>query len=183
MTEPKVTLESAIAEYNAGELSFENFQKIVAENGNKLAFYAINEERNPQYPEGDNRSRVGFTYNPSEHPKGKFFQKITKKAILAAIQFAHSAMCDKYDKDIFIYDDSRLNQINNFMRIYITEKFKHSYPYKHDFMLQILDIVLGLAKEDIYYRTRLFDLVNKFRVVYPNQIILTETEKQNIDKG
>lgn len=183
MPEAKVTLGSAIAKYNAGELSFENFQKIVAENGNKLAFYAINKERNPQYPEGDNRSRVGFTYNPSEHPKGRFFQSITKKAILAAIHFAHNAMCDKYDKDIFIYDDSRLNEIDEFMRTYISEKFKHAYPYKHDFMLQILDIVLGLAKEDIYYRARLFDVINEFREEYPKKIILTETEKENIDKN
>jgi len=47
--------------------------------------------------------------------------------------------------------------------------------------MQVKDIICGmLAKEDGYYRARMFDAINKFRKFYQVEIPLSEPEKENI---
>jgi len=136
-------------------------------------------ERNPEYPEGKNDSRNSPTYNCYHHPKGKFFQTIIKKGILKVIDLIHSQLINEYDKDAFDYNDKRLVAIDMFLRRYVDVNFQDAKPYKSEFMTKIIDIVLALAKEDIYYRARLFDAINKSRAL--GEFELTEVEKNNIE--
>ena len=200
--------EDAIKAYNSGKMSLKELQAIATEGGKTLKFWDTKTEQHPDSI-GNNRSRFGFMWNPSNNPRGIFFQAVTKKITLIAIDIAyaaffaknkvikwmaqhtlaftisaiHAALIHNYDKDIFVYDDDRINMINDFADVYIKENFQHAYPYKHDFMMQVKDIMCGmLAKEDEYYRARFFDAFNKFIVTYPHEIPLHESEKENIAK-
>jgi TP901 family phage tail tape measure protein len=69
--------------------------------------------------EGNNQSRIGFTYDPLRHPKGRYLNKVLKKVIWKSIEFVHRKMYKQYDKDIYIYDDARLCAIQDFLYAYI----------------------------------------------------------------
>ena len=203
-----VTQEDAVKAYNNGEMSLRDLQAIATKEGKTPVFWDAKTERNPDTV-GNNNSRFGFVWNPSAHPRGIFFQRVTKKVTLVAIDIAyaaffaknrvikwlaqhtltftisaiHAALTHTYDKDLFVYDDDRINMINDFADVYIKENFQHAYPYKHDFMMQVKDIMCGmLAKEDGYYRARFFDAFNKFIATYPHKISLHKLEKENIEK-
>ncbi|KCZ71589.1 hypothetical protein ANME2D_02324 [Candidatus Methanoperedens nitroreducens] len=176
-----LNIQEAIEKYNKGEVSIEDLSKIVQENGQQIVFWNPASERNPKYLEGDNSSRDGFIYNPYHHVRGKFFQDVIKKAILKAIDFAHSAMVKHYDQDAYRYDDLRLAELEKFTKEYIRANFHDSYPYKHDFMMKLVDVVLGLAKEDIYYRARMLDFIQKFRRGFP-EMAISPTENDNIER-
>lgn len=151
----------------------------------KLKVYSVEEgkkrqelratQRNPEYPAGDNRTRNEFIFSPYEHPKGKFFQNIKSGIMIKAINFAHSAILKGYDMDAYVYDDPRLKAQNEFFREYIQENFRH-VAYKTEFMNKIVDIIMFLVKEDIYYR-RLMDMLNR-RPYFE----LTKDEQENIEK-
>ena len=174
------TINEALKRYEKKEISADELAAIVKKEGANLSFWNRDEDRHPAYPEGDNRSRTGFLFNPYHHEKGKFFQHVTKKAILRAIDFAHKAMRKHYDVDAYVYDDPRLNALNDFLHAYMDIHFADEHT--HDFMPKVVDIILGLMKEDIRYRARFLDLFTQLGKMYPDGFQLTENEKDNIKR-
>lgn len=174
------TIDDALKKYNHKEINTDELGEIVKKEGAQLSFWNREKDRHPAYPENDNRSRTGFLFDPYRHEKGKFFQHVTKKAILRAIYFAHKAMTKHYDKDAYVYDDPRLNALNDFLHAYMDTHFADEYT--HDFMPKVVDIILGLMKEDIRYRARFLDLLTELGKMYPDGFQLTENEKDNIKR-
>lgn len=171
------TIDSALQQFKHGEFNIEQLQKVIQENGAELSFWNPATERHPAYAEGDNRSRAGYIFH-TDHPKGKFLQNIIKKAILRAIDFAHSSVTKHYDPEGFVYDDPRLQRLSDVCKGYIADNFQHAHPYKSDFMHKVVDILLFLMKEDAYYRARFLDLLNQI----PNDFELDELERENIEQ-
>lgn len=122
----------------------------------------IDTMRHPGYPEGDNRSRNSFTWNLASK-KGKIFQNIMKPAIIAMIHKIHAWILKTWDKDAFVYDDPRMQYLDEMMHEYIEADFDHT-DRKLDYMHKAIDIGLFLVKEDIYYRARLFPMLNKLPI-------------------
>ena len=174
------TIESALKKYDRKEITADELSAIVKAEGANIAFWDRTKDRHPAYPEGNNKSRVGFLFNPYHHEKGKFFQGVIKKVVLRGIAFAHKWMTQYYDTDMFVYDDPRLNALNDFLQVYMDLHFSDTRT--HDFMPKIVDITMGLMKEDIRYRARFLDLLTQLIKLYPNGFPLTETEKENIKK-
>jgi len=170
-------ISALMIQCNGGEITLQELRQKLADGGSDLKVYDKRSERNVNYPDGNNESRNGFIFNPGFHPKGQFFQNVIKKAILAAINFAHSAIVKNYDREAYLYDDSRLRDLNIFLRKYIDANFQDSKPYKSDFMLKLVDILLFLMKEDVYYRARMIDIFANMP-----RSELTDIEKENIEK-
>jgi hypothetical protein len=130
--------------------------------------------------EGNNQSRIGFTYDPLRHPKGRYLNKVLKKVIWKSIEFVHRKMYKQYDKDIYIYDDARLCAIQDFLYAYIDHHGSHSQP-RAELYKKAVDVVLGLLKEDLRYRALLFHCYNECHIAF-KKIELTPAEKYNIKK-
>jgi hypothetical protein len=112
-----------------------------------------------------NQSRNGFLYSPYFHPFGKFLQGKVKGSMLKCIDFVHSALL-RYDPSAYNYDDIRLLELREVGRDSIEELFTDEAdedPFRKPFfLLKLLDIVLFLMKEDIYYRWRFIELMRRF---------------------
>lgn len=136
-------------------------------------------DRDPRIKENGNggNGKGGFRFSPYYHEKGKFLQDVIKKGIIKAIDLAHSQIVGKYDKDAFVFEDPRLVELNAYFRSYLSQYFEHDVPRKITFMSQIVDIVMFLMKEDIYYRARFLDM---FRDMPRFEI--TENETENIQR-
>ena len=205
--------KQAIEDYGNGKIDIKELRAQTIDSG--INWWDARTEPNPQYGPRDNRSRdKGQTYNPFNHPTGKFWQAFLKPTIIKLIgrvaanpwilktpvvpkvvNFIHNQMIEKYYSDVFTYDDERLIFIETFLKSYIDMEFMNGYPRKYDYMNQVVDIVLGLCKEDIYYRARFLDGLQKFmrlyNAKYPDSdseskpmggIPLTALEKENIMK-
>ena len=205
--------KQAVEDYGNGKIDIAELRAQTIDSG--INWWDARTEPNPQYGPRDNRSRdKGQTYNPFNHPTGKFWQAFLKPTIIKLIgrvaenpwilktpvvpkvvNFIHTQMIEKYYSDVFTYDDERLIFIETFLKSYIDMEFMNGYPKKHDFMNQVVDIILGLCKEDIYYRARFLDGLQKFmrlyNAKYPDSdnenkpsggIPLTALEKENITK-
>lgn len=127
--------------------------------------------------ENGGNGKGGFRFSPYYHDKGKFLQDVIKKGIIKAIDLAHSQIVGKYDKDAYVLEDPRLVELNAYLRTYLSQNFEHSMPRKLKFMTQILDIVMFLMKEDIYYRARFLDMF-----YHMPRFEITETESENIQR-
>lgn len=174
-TENKERITELLEQFNTGKLNIEAFIQKVREQGDKGEFWNWETDANPKYKD-NNKTSVGFRFNPYHHVKGKLMQGVGKTAVKSAINFAHALILKHYSKDAFIYDDNRLKKIDTFCKRYIDTNFQHAYPYKADFMNKIIDIILFFAKEDIYYTARWLDMINGL----PRGHELTEMEKENI---
>ncbi|MDP2217398.1 MAG: hypothetical protein Q8J68_08940 [Methanolobus sp.] len=133
-------------------------------------------DRDPRIKE--NESSKGFRFCPYFHENGRFLQSVVKRGIIKAIETAHSQIVGKYDPEAFGFDDLRLQEISGYLRSYTSQNFSHEAPRKITFMSQILDIVLFLMKEDIYYRARFLDMCKHM----PRDYELTEEERRNIQQ-
>ena len=173
----KDRITELLEQFNTGKLGIDTFIAKVKEQGDKADFWNYETSANPQY-EDNNETRLGFKYNPYWHVKGKFFQGIVKTAIRRAIDFAHAGIIKHYDREAFAYDDPRLKSIDEYCKRYIDQNFQDAYPYKADFLTKIIDIILFLMKEDIYYCSRWLDLINNL----PREHKLTKEEKENISR-
>lgn len=167
-----------VQQCNEGKITVQELAARLAADGKRLQICDMSKDRHPAYPDGNNESRSGFTYNPYYHPKGKFFQNIVKKALLKCIDWAHTAIVKGYDMDAYKYDDPRLQAINTYMRGYIGTNFIESKPYKFDFMNKMVDIFMFMCKEDIYYRARILDMFKNM----PHDYELTQLEIENINR-
>ena len=176
-SENKEKITELLEQFNTGKLNIETLIQKVREQGDKGDFWNWETGPNPKY-EGNNKTRVGFKYNPYHHIKGKFMQGIIKTAVISAINFAHSQILKHYDREAFVYDDERLKKIDKYCKQYIDTNFQNSYPYKSDMMQKVVDIILFFAKEDIYYTARWLDMINGL----PRGHELTKEEKENIER-
>ncbi len=205
--------KQAVEDYGNGKIDIAELRARTIDSG--IKWWDARAEPNPSYGPRDNRSRdKGQTYNPFNHRTGRFWQAFLKPTIIKLIgrvaanpwilktpvvpkvvNFIHSQMKEKYYGDVFTYDDERLIFIETFLKSYIDMEFMNGYPRKYDYMNQVVDIVLGLCKEDIYYRARFLDGLQKFmrlyNAKYPDSdneskpmggIPLTTLEKENIMK-
>jgi hypothetical protein len=180
-----LTFAEAISKYDAKEITVSELSEVIQRLGVNVDFWKWNmaTEVNPQYPDGNEKSRNYFKWSAHHNEKGKFYQSVIKKIILSAIDMAHKYTLERYNKNQFIYDDTRLDSVEKFAKNYINKNFQESGDYKIEFMGKIIDIALGtICKEDIYYRARFFDMVNKFIEEYPNGFELTKIEKENVER-
>jgi hypothetical protein len=172
-------LKDAIITYNKGELSKEALQAVAKDAGRKVNIWDKKSERNIHYPIGDNRSRTGFCFDP-RHKKGIFLNKIIKKSIWKTIEFVHKKLPQGYDNEIYIFDDERLNAIQDYLYAYLDSHAAHSQP-RNTLYKQSVDISLSLMKEDIRYRSLVFDCFNKAHEIFKH-FELTEGEKDNLKR-
>lgn len=183
------TFKEAMDKYDLGEINVDELSDITQRLGVDTSFWEWNMavDANPDYPDGNEDSRVKNKWNVYHSMKGKFYQRVIKKALFAAINMVHNYTIERYNKDQFIYDDVRLKRIDSFAKKYVDENFRESKGYKDTFMKKIIDITLGtIAKEDIYYRARMFDMINKFIKEFGKDgndaFELTQIERENIDR-
>jgi hypothetical protein len=92
-----------------------------------------------------------------------------------AVNKVHSDLKGKYDKDMYIYSDPRLLFLDKFAKEFIKDNVKSKSNI--DLLNKIVDIALGLCKEDIYYRVRVLEFLNRF-MEENVRFVLTEEEEQ-----
>lgn len=120
----------------------------------------IDTTRNPGHPVGDNRSRSNsFTWH-LDSKKGKIFQRVLKPAIIKMIGTMHSWVLKSWDPEGYKYDDLRMQKLDENLHGFITKFYDHE-ERKLGFMHQAVDIALFILKEDIYYRARVFHMLNQ----------------------
>ena len=66
----------------------------------------------------------------------------------------HSWILKEWDVDAFVYDDPRMKRMHKALHKYVG---KDAEPFVHD----VIDIGLFMSKEDIYYRARMFNALNR----------------------
>ena len=179
--EALVKIGAGYAELTADKITYDDYYKICQEHG----FTPVDTSKEALYLKGDNQSREdGFKYNLYHHPKGRLFQFIIKPMIIAVVNKIHSAFKGKYDADIFVYTDPRLQFIDKFVKDFIDKHVGNdpggSGVYKKQICLKMIDIMLGLSKEDIYYRARFMLLLNEYRDKDIKYEIM-EAEKTNLE--
>ena len=185
---------AAIKDYEDGKIDVTELRARTIDSG--ITWWDSTTES--RYETDDNSSReVGQTYNPFNHRKGQFWQGLIKPTIQMllekvskntwiiktpmvprVINFIHDKMKSNYYDDIFEHTDERLIFIEQFMKSYIDMEFMNGYPKKHKFMNQIVDIIIALCKEDIYYRARFIDFINKFARLSNAKYPMAEREDQ-----
>ncbi len=118
--------------------------------------------------------------------KGSLLQRVALKLSLPimtrAIDYAHNAMTQQYDKNAFKFTDPRINKLRELAHTHIDKYWQHDYPRKDIFARKCIDIVCALFKEDVFYR-RLFLLMNDVIKAYPDGIPITERERWNVQKS
>jgi len=157
-----------------GAISFDEMVNKGAEMGVAIAAYKPQHERNPAYPVGNNDSRAGFTWH-LDSVKGAIFQRTVKPAIIRTVNKIHKWVVGEWDRDAFVYDDPRLQVLDDSVTEGINTLFDHQ-DRKLDLMHKGADVLLFMLKEDIYWRPRIFTLINKLPY-----FILTPQESENID--
>ena len=174
-----LSLEQAMIELAKKTITQDELTRIVAKAPDSSAYF-LADQKNP-YADGNEDSRCGFTWNHIFTTQGQFFQNVAKRIGLKTIQTIHKGMIKHYDQNIFVYDDPRLITLDIFAKSYIMENFQKDDNYKTVFMCQLVDIVLGLCKEDVYYRARMFAMMRKFVMHFPKAFELSAMEKLNIE--
>lgn len=159
-------------DFAAGNISFQEMQVKGAELGVIIAAYDPVNGKNPIY-ENNNDSRIGFTYG-LQSVKGKTFQHVLKPAIIKVINKMHSWICGEWDREAYVYDDPRMKVLDDNVHTFIDSYFDHE-DRKLDFMHKAADIGLFMLKEDVYYRARIFKMLNKLPY-----FILSNQEEDNI---
>lgn len=154
-----------VDEFKAG---YGEFVAAGAKLGVTISIYDAANERNPAYPAGNNSNRDGFTYTAA-HPKFKIFQNVMKPATIVAINKWHKWISSKWDKEAFVYDDPRMQDLDKSVHGLIDELFDHEQR-KLDFMHKGADIMLFYMKEDSFYSSRIFALLNRLPIFMLKQI-------------
>lgn len=173
-----MNIQEAMRAYNRKEITEEEFKKII-ETSDDSMFWDPKKER--RYHKDDNRSCNSLPFDFLEHKKGRFLQSVIKRTIIKMVTFAHKSLLQRYDKDIFTYDDPRLKQIDDFAHLFIALNFTGN-DYKKGFCKEAIDIGLGIAKVDVYWRARLLKGINELIKSHPNEFELTKEEKWNLEK-
>jgi|LGVE01.1.fsa_nt_gb hypothetical protein len=152
----------------------------------KILTFKIQAEKKlvKKYGDDDHSDRTGFDHNPYHNPLGQIMQRKAKPMIRKAIKLAHWYIENRYGKNPFRYDSAFTKFADDMLKEYIDTNFSQSDKLKREMMHDIRDIVGFMQKEDIYYRARAKDFINKFVAEfnrrYPNGIELTEHEIHNL---
>lgn len=116
------------------------------------------------------KPRVGFTHNPYKPGLGKLFQNTIKNTLLEKLidqvwQGFMRYRCHgdnavyraglKEPEKVFVYDDAFLSFLNDNMKAAITEyNSDNDAERKQRIQTKMLDIVMTMMFEDVYYRAR-----------------------------
>ena len=160
--------------YMRGDISYTEFVEQADAAGVTVAMHRV-DERHPAYPEGNNSSRVYAFTHYINSIKGNIFQRIMKPWIIRCVDRWHRWIIGDWDSQAFEYDDTRLKILANTAYGAIDEMFDHQ-ERKLKLMRQGTDILLFMLKEDIYWRGRIFAMMNKMP-----WFELTELEQENIE--
>lgn len=122
-----------------------------------------------------NGSRNGFLYNCYHHSLGRFFQETIKNGIVAVIRRIHDKEIPRYDKQAYIYDDPRLQKLDQIITETINEVIDDTdRERKREILLMCKDICMFMLKEDIFYRPRtLKGGVKAAKEILTNEALLT----------
>ena len=160
-------------QFMAGKITFDELSEAGAKVGVKFAIQTPLEDRNPHYPIGDNRTRSGFTHH-LKSKKGSAFQRVIKQTILKSLNLVHSWATKEWDADSFVYDDKRLQALNDTSKEFINTYFDQQ-ERKIDIMSKLVDVCLWMLKEDIYYCPRVLLALNNLPY-----FVITKKEEENI---
>ena len=138
-------------------------------------------EPNPLAVGGKSRE-YGFLYHPHMSKLGRFFQQTIKKSIISSLEKIH-IMLLKYDKEAYVFDDSRLAALYKYCQDYTSsmcmQRSQGNVGRPAKIIMLGIDIAFFLMKEDIYYRARFFDAWNQMPTI---AFELTEREKENLKR-
>jgi len=110
--------------------------------------------------------------------KKSVFQSIVKYSFEKSIAVAHKGFL-RYDSQAFVYDDPRLTGLDRFLKNYARQNFTKK---ECELAYKGIDIVCGLIKEDIYYRSRALDAANKLLEQFPQGFELNPEEKKDLEQ-
>lgn len=89
------------------------------------------------------------------------------KLFKTSVDFAHKGIL-RYDSEAFIFDDARLQEISKCIKSYTNVHIDNP-----EYLLKVVDIIVFLMKEDIYYRPRwikiLQDIDSTVQIIPPNK--------------
>ena len=150
-----------------------------------LAFKVNSEQKLIQkYDDDDHFDRVGFQHSPYHNPLGKIMQAKAKPMIRKAIKLAHWYIENRYGKEPFRYDSEFTRFVDDRLHAYIDQNFAQDEKLKVEMMHDIRDIAGFMCKEDLFYRARFKDFINKFVIEfndrYPDGVKLTEHETHSL---
>ena len=174
--------------YNKGDIEYHEFEAEYKEleieahkAGLNIAMYDEANERRPQYKSGDNSNRTNFTYGPA-NKKWQTMHRVVKPAVVVIINKIHKWILTKWDNDAtkgdnnaYVYDDSRMQILDESAHDFINKYFDQQ-DRKLDFMHKGVDICLFFMKEDIFYSSRIFLMLNNMPF-----FVLKQEEQENID--
>lgn len=166
--------------YNNGDIEYPEFEAAYKEleieahkAGLNIAMYDEANERRPQYKVGGNSNRTNFTYGPA-NKKWKVMQGVMKPAIITLINKDHKWVLTKWDKDAYVYDDRRTQVLDEFAHGFVDQYFDQQNR-KLDFIHKAVDIGMFILKEDIFYSSRIFLMLNNMPF-----FVLKQEEQENI---
>lgn len=122
-----------------------------------------------------NDSRNGFLYNCYHHSLGRFFQETIKNSIVAVIRRIHDKEIPRYDKQAYVYDDPRLQELDRILKSAITALIRDDdCERKREILFMLVDICMFMLKEDIFYRPRILKgSIAVAKEILANEKILT----------
>ncbi len=177
------TFQEARELFRKGKLPIDNYMRLLESDApTQIKFWDPKTEPNPTAKDNNHSRQQGFKWHQASM-KGEYFQKILKKTVLGAINLVHAQFKSVYDQDIYTYSDPRLIFLDKWLKTYVAEWCNERGAwdnYKQKFLDKTIDIVLGLMKEDIYYRARILYAINLF--IKREMFVLTKEEVANLEK-
>lgn len=161
-------------EYPEFEAAYNELEKEAHKIGLNIAMYDEATQRRPQYKEGDNSNRTNFTYGPA-NKKWQTMHRVLKPAIIVIINKMHKWVLTNWDKDAYVYDDPRMQVLDESAHGFIDKYFDNANR-KLDFMHKGVDVCMFILKEDIFYSSRIFLMLNNMPF-----FVLKQEEQENID--
>lgn len=170
----QIIIERLMAAYQKGEITIHEMRRCVEEVGGEASFWDWEFDANPNYKPED--SKIGFMWNPYHNKKGIFMQNVTKRVIIKMCDFIYKSIL-KYDKDSFIFSDSRLIYLREYTKKHLINNVKADY--KRDLITKAVDVLLFVMKEDVYYRALLLRMINEA----PHNFVISEEEMEYFNRG
>lgn len=149
-------IEEVLKQYQRGEISIHMVRRLIEDIGGEASFWDWELDKNPNYtPE---ESKIGFTWNPNHNKKGIFMQNITKRVLIKMCDFIYNSIL-KYDKDAFGFSDPRLVSLKDYAEKYLINNLV--VEHKKNLIRKLVNIVLFVLKEDVYYRVVALKMINE----------------------
>ena len=149
-------IEEVLRQYQRGEISIHMVRRLIEDIGGEASFWDWELDKNPNYTSGE--SKIGFTWNPCHSKKGIFMQNITKRVLIKMCDFTYNSIL-KYDGNAFEFGDFRLMRLRDYTEKYLIKNLV--VGYKKDLVRKLINIVLFVLKEDVYYRVVGLKMINE----------------------